>query len=513
MSTEFQKLRGELLREALLKGWTKVSDVPAAWTSQLPPGRLDRWYKRLYEAPSGPMPVGARLINHFMLGADPEFVFHNGIQRYDARELALKAGPAFGADNNGRLCELRPAPSRSALSVLASTWLAMRWMAVFHPSVLDYYWRSGAYFEGDGLGGHVHFGRKRLKLREREVYVLDRVAHLQFVAGIFDREEGRLRVRQAHGAPAGQPYGALGDVREQPHGYEYRTLPSWIDSPWLAYFNLVVSKLVVALPDLVAPLTEADASLTSEQARQQLRMLLAYYSPLDDDARLAFAILTRQGWPTHAKGLDFKANWGLFAAGPLGNRPECSAPRVWPEVVPPTDVEEHELSLSMFEGRPPELTPLKPSWPIWALPKDYQQVIVLVDTKVAPGLGEFCMDLVVHASSPVNFSNCGHKRVAFRFPAKSQRAVRETGLQEALSKLGMPCDCTTERNSIQVNATKDFSVEKLLQAQKLIVASKIWPLWHLADVKTTSFEEFQRKKDKEPPRTVRLVFDDTPEIG
>src|SRR5579862_4157678 len=225
MSVELQKLRSELLREALLNGWTRPQDVPAPWNSQIEPSRLERWYKKLYRAEARPTPVSGRLINHFMLGADPEFVFSDGLKRVDARSLNLKAGPAFGADNNGRLCELRPAASRSALAVLASMWLAMRWMVIFHPETLSYNWRAGSYFEGDGLGGHIHFGRKRLKLRDREVGTLDRLAHLQFQAGIFDREEGRMRVRHAQGAPQGQPYGALSDIRQQPHGYEYRTLP------------------------------------------------------------------------------------------------------------------------------------------------------------------------------------------------------------------------------------------------------------------------------------------------
>jgi hypothetical protein len=176
LSVELQKLRSEVFREALLKGWTTPGAV-RGWDS-LPTDRLERWFRKLYTPAETPLAVGPRLVNHFSIGADPEFILTDGLSRLDAKDLMLKAGPAFGADNNGRLVELRPAPSRSALNVLTSLWLAMRWMLVYHPDVAKFGWRSGAFAEGDGLGGHIHYGRKRSLLREREVANLDRITHL-----------------------------------------------------------------------------------------------------------------------------------------------------------------------------------------------------------------------------------------------------------------------------------------------------------------------------------------------
>lgn len=500
MSIELQKLRGELLREALLKGWTRPSDVQAPWTHQLEQARIERWYRKLYKSALEPLPVGQRLANHFLLGADPEFVLHDGANRVDARVLDLKAGPAFGADNNGRLCELRPEPSRSALAVLASMWLAMRWMVVYHPDVLPLHWRAGSYYLSDGLGGHIHFGRKRKKFREREVLALDRLAHLQFVAGIFDREEGRLRVRQAQGAPAGQPYGALGDVRLQPHGWEYRTLPSWLDNPWLAYFNLVTSKLVVAFSDLVPTLCQADATLSAEQARQQLRMLLAYFAPADDDARLALAILTRRGLPGHASGMVFKQDWGLFNSGPLGSAKEADPPALFPVTVPSRTEDEVELSQAMFENRPPELVSLKPTWTPHELPKDYVHMIRFVDTKLAPGLGEFAMGLCTHSQAPLKFVNMGHSSLAFRFPFKMSTKIEACGL---LTRLQVPVDCRNEEYSIHINASKDFTLEQLLQARTEIVKCGIFPIWDINDVQADSIERWKQAQTARAPAPVK----------
>src|SRR5581483_8667143 len=93
---------------------------------------LESWLKRLQKLPEfGPQ---RRYVNRFKVGADPEFVFvSSGLtrdedSRVDAHHLGLQQGPAFGADNNGRLAEIRPHPSRSALRVCASILSTLRWM-------------------------------------------------------------------------------------------------------------------------------------------------------------------------------------------------------------------------------------------------------------------------------------------------------------------------------------------------------------------------------------------------
>lgn len=492
MSVELQKLRAELFREALLKGWTTPGAVNG-WGS-IPPERVERWYRRMYRAELAPLPVASRLVNHFTLGADPEFIFM-AASRMDAKSLGLKAGPAFGADNNGRLVELRPEPSRSALSVTASLWLAMRWMAVFYPSVHKFNWRSGAYAEGDGLGGHIHFGRKRGTLRSREIANLDRVTHLFYTANIFDREEGRQRIRHSQGGH----YGHQGDIRKQPHGYEYRTLPSWIDSPWLSYLCLVVSKLVVALPEFVPPLSEADGVLSPEQARAQIRMLLAYFSPMDDDARLAFAILNKRGFPSHANGIDFKNNWGIFVGGPFGASKEASAPGVMPKTIPPTPAEELELASAMFEGRAPELTPLTPTWTPSTLPKGYIQLIHGTDTRVAPGLGEFAMDLCYNEAQVINLVNLGggSGRV-FRFCGNAWPRLLKA---QFCQKANVLADPGGDLNAIFFDATRHSPMEDIVKWRRLIVESRAYPLWFINEVRPESFTEFQKQgalKDEKP---------------
>lgn len=496
MSVEHQKLRSELMRECLLKGWTRPADVQAPWTTLIEPERLERWFRRLYTPTEIPLVGGTRLVNHFSLGADPEFVFTDGSKRTDARVLNLKAGPAFGADNNGRLVELRPHPSRHALSVLASMWLAMRWMAVFHPNTLAYSWKGGAYYDADGLGGHIHFGRKRSKLRERETAALDRIVHLMYTAGIFDQEEGRMRVRHAQGAPHGHPYGALGDIRKQPHGFEYRTFPSWLDNLWLAYFTLVASKLVVALPEFVPPISQADASLTPEQSRNQLRFLFSYYAPLDDDARLAAAVLSRNGWPRHGAQTDLKNSWGIFGNTPFGNQ-DVKAPDVYPETIPPRDVDLKELADAMFTGRLPEELPLEPTWTPYKLPGGYYHLISVVDTKISPNLGEVAMRYCFHKSRKIVPTNPGGMGYRFRFPGSAQKRSRETGLNE---KYNGTFDCALEEGNMFVNCSKDMPVSDLKAMLDDFVDAHAVPLFRIADVKVGSILEYAKAQEPKAPK-------------
>ena len=161
-------------------------------------GVLEKWLRQLQATPKKFAP-SRRYVNRFKLGADPEFVFVTndakyGQQRVDARGLNLAQGPAFGADNNGRLAEIRTYPSRSALGVVASILTTLRWMNVLTPQVQKCEWQAGAFLWEDGIGGHVHFGRKR-PFREREIKALDAVEAGLLGLGVFPSEQIKLRRR------------------------------------------------------------------------------------------------------------------------------------------------------------------------------------------------------------------------------------------------------------------------------------------------------------------------------
>lgn len=487
MSAEIKQLKSEFLREALLRGWT-APPADLGWMERAGRDRMDRWFRQLYQL-SECLPIPKeRFLNHFSIGADPEFIFMTGGVREDARHLGLKAGLAFGADNNGRLVELRPEPSRSVLSVLTSIWLTMHWLAIYVQNTPNYIWRAGAYAEADGLGGHVHFGRKQDRLRDREVRALDRITHLLYTAGCYDRDEGRLRVRQAQGGH----YGMQGDIRPQPHGYEYRTFPSWLDTPWLAYLSMTLGKLAV-VSELVPVLTQEDGTLTQEQARSQIRLLLAYFKGVDDDARLAYAILSQRGFPRHINGGDLKVNWGIFN-GPLFSQ-KLTPPPVWPTSIPAVPALEKELAIAMLEARLPEVGALQPTWVPNELPEGYRQLIHdISDTRLLPGIGEWCADVCYHKSKPVRVQTMNEGGRSFRFPQSWRSEIARLGVADKLIKLGFSWDYTDLAEYGIVIGASHGNIRNMLQARQLLIQHEFLPLWKLSDVRAESVQNWKKQK-------------------
>ena len=159
--------------------------------------------------------TSGRHLNHFCVGSDPEFSFADlSGERVQAYDLGLRVGLAAGCDQNERLVELRPWPSTSVVEHVAGILTALRWMyRVYGKYVQDCNWRAGAYFAGDGMGGHVHFGRKR-PTRAEEIIGLDGLACVFSASGLFPIREWELRVR---GDKRGQRYGLPGDTRLQRH--------------------------------------------------------------------------------------------------------------------------------------------------------------------------------------------------------------------------------------------------------------------------------------------------------
>ena len=453
----------------------------------VPQGRVQKWLRGLTCPPSSLL-TGRRFVNRFRLGADPEFVFTTEGVRGNASALSLKQGQAFGADNNGRLAEIRPYPSRSALEVVASILTTLRWMAVLKPKTLAYNWESGAFILDDGIGGHVHFGRKRPG-REEEITALDAVEELLLALGIFPIDGvARRRGGDAHR----QRYGQIHDFRLQAHGYEYRTFPSWLDSPALAFMTITLSKLAVCNPGICTGLQVSSIAKTN---LQKIRNLLAYYRRVDNDARLALMLLER-GLPRHNGG-DFRERWGIprtTAIHPTVN--------VIPPAIKPDEGTIKEL-LELFSIGRPLMFPMTfvPNWEPSTLPKGYVMCIDSVSTDQAKGFGELIWDLCVNKNLPVPISagnrDLGGGRgimvssgLAKLLPSGWQNKQQVHVFHDGAAQIIIPM---ATREGPRAKATKDF------------LTSGVFPIWRVKDVKQESFTEWRSKVDKAPvkPKTFK----------
>lgn len=393
---EWATQKHEFYKIAIAQGISHPSQIAKAFPlgHSIPGCKIDKWLTRLLESPKT-FSSQRRYVNRFMIGADPEFIFNQVLKdgalsyeaRIDARHLGFQQGLAFGADNNGRLTEIRPYPSRSAIEVVASIWSTFRWMGVVKPECLGYKWCCGAYLQDDGLGGHVHFGRKRPH-RESEVAALDALAFAVDKLGLFPMAEvNERRISHTHN---NQPYGTFGDIRIQRHGYEYRTWASWLDSPALAFLILTLSKLGVHDPAIL---------LSSTRARevnwgQYIKNFLAYYKFIDDDARLACFMLSR-GWPRHQGG-DFKGRWGL------GLLSQTSDIKVIPPAIEPSTEEVLAMFTHLSTGKALSTPTGPPTWSPTKPPLNYEMCLPRINTVGIKGLGELAWDLCHEKSLPVN---------------------------------------------------------------------------------------------------------------
>lgn len=237
-----------------------------------------------------------RLINHFKVGADPEFVLIKQRGTYVHASTLVEAGGngPFGADGSGRQAELRAFPSRSALEVVASLAEALQGFYTHVPKVRELTWLATPFYENDGCGGHIHFGRKQLPRRRKEVVALDQMARYLLHTNLLDPESQRERV-------VNSGYGHFSDARCQKYGYEYRTLPTWLNTPALAFLCITASKLAVV--DSIAD--------TDPWSPVTLPALCEKYAGRDNDAALAQRILKRTSPNDFSTRDDLKRSWAI----------------------------------------------------------------------------------------------------------------------------------------------------------------------------------------------------------
>lgn len=469
--------RREFYNAALAGGWLTVKDIPREFQVDVPGELKVKWLKLLTKTLTPKLQETPRLLNHFTLGADPEFVLYEPRTgaRLDGAALGLKTGQAFGVDSNGRLLEIRPKPTRWALELLASTLVTMRWLALVKPETMGFEWRAGAFLLRDGLGGHVHIGRKA-DSRTDEVQALDVLSEMLTALGVYPAAE--VQARRA-GDQFNQRYGQPGDIRLQTHGYEYRTFPSWLDSPWIAYLSIVLSKLLVYDPDVFKEFQVGNQ--TPQLARQRITSLLAKWQGLDDDALLALHVLRSRGFPVHQGG-DFKARWGIRYAPESVVRID-----IVPKQIQPTKDEILQLFCHFLRGT--ELMPDIPQayW-VSKLPRKYRSVLSYTETQRVAGLGELLNELVVSDNLGITFH-----------PGENAALMRVSmGLTKQLKK-GWMSRTGLEPREISLESSAGMRIVFSAEGRGLLGAGKVrkallsgeFPIWQAKDVKEESWEEWK----------------------
>lgn len=447
---------------------------------QVPEKKLIKWLEKLGDLPG--FSSQRRYVNRFKLGADPEFVLTDPKEtierlRIDAGGIGLAQGLAFGADNNGRLAELRPAPSRSAVRVCASVMNTLRWMALLKPQTLRCDWLAGAYICGDGVGGHVHFGRKR-PTRGIETNALDALSDILLALNVFPVEEVNARRR---GDRLHQLYGHPGDIRLQTHGYEYRTFPSWLDSPSLAFLVLTLAKLAVHSPEVLLGLP------STKDPKIQFRRLynfLALYKESDDDALLACYMLKR-GLPGHT-GVDFKGNWGVSQEKGSKDK-DFPVVSVVPSIIPGTEEDYQEMFNHLLRGGTMSKTLPRPSWEPLTVPSGYEMVINRTGTILQKGLGEIVWDLCSAKEIQMGMTGIGRSAMALivgkGFPV----------IKNWKKLIKVPVCFSSDMDGRSIAVPINWREGEKAKQVKAALLSGAFPIWKVSKVQKSDYEEWVKK--------------------
>ncbi len=246
----------------------------------------------------------------FLLGMDPEFVIVNAQGKLVPASRFLDFDGSVGYDTatiKGRpdlhpLAELRPAPSAEPDELVRNLRKTM-WQAAARITDPSLRWVAGGMpVRGMPLGGHIHFSG--VPLRASLVRALDNYMAMPLL--LLEHPSGIDRRRK---------YGQLGDIRLKAYGgFEYRTLPSLLNSPTLTKGALAMAKLIAL-----------HSSRLTKRYLDQERYASAYYQGdkqalLEPVERVWQELVRLPGYGDYAAELSRVKQW-------IDNR------RVWEETV------------------------------------------------------------------------------------------------------------------------------------------------------------------------------------
>ena len=169
----------------------------------------------------------------FLIGCDPEFRFRDR----DASKLLIMnrnrgLKERFGLDGHPSTAEIRPAPQIEPRVLTEEIHRLLQAGVKQFPQTQHEYWLSGSCPDNEPIGGHIHYG---VPMKDYYGDILDRLLAIPIL----------LLENPKQAAYRRQRYGKLSDIRIQPYGIEYRTLPSWLVSKGVTLATLSLAKLIM----------------------------------------------------------------------------------------------------------------------------------------------------------------------------------------------------------------------------------------------------------------------------
>ena len=235
-----------------------------------------------------------RLANRFTIGVETEVCL-----RYGLPGVALVRDRLGFIQNGDSKARIITEKNRSCLAHVAAVWRALQLLTGWntHGDLVSCAMAGGRI----ALNSSVHFGRFGPK-RFQEVQALDAVYSTLLQAQVLDwknnpqRQQGDYKYRR---------FGYPGDIRGHGYGYEYRSLPSFVDSPAQIMLVVTLLKLAVLSSEEVSVWENVEGKPVAK-----ILNLLAKFKGLDDDARFVYWMVCKFGLPTYADN-DLWQSWEL----------------------------------------------------------------------------------------------------------------------------------------------------------------------------------------------------------
>jgi hypothetical protein len=249
-----------------------------------------------------------KLLNKFMVGADPEFAVLKGSRLVVVKPLPnpLEGIGDIGQDHGGRVLELHPIQTRGIYALVKRMQALFPTMKQWDSS--EFKFKAGAIAKSDeaedALGGHVHFGFTAKDMMGPQggmepfnVFLkkLDKFTHcLEALDILPEKESERRRTVSEYGRPSA--YRASG----RDNHLEYRTMASWLASPELAFLCLTGAKLIAFNPegDVPTPGTISKVELVEffEQYKEDTNALRCIDKVLPDLPKTDPGADIREAW-------------------------------------------------------------------------------------------------------------------------------------------------------------------------------------------------------------------------
>lgn len=469
-------------KDAVMKRFATESGP--VFNSDIPERIINRWHAQFMAVPGlAGIPANPRLINKFTLGADPEFLMTDRAGHVlNAQNFGLQSGLAFGMDTNGRLVELRPSPSRFALDVVSSVLAELRWMSLMVPETMTAdSWITDPFHIRDGVGGHIHFARKlNVQSTKMDTGKLDKLFRVLMKIGFYDEHTCQVRINETH-------YGRFGDYRIQKHGYEYRSMPTWMNTPLTAYLAIVLAKLTL-VPG--SPLYDALSTIGPKgkitQYEEALTNTLRYYKGQDDDALIALRAIEMHGWPRCAKQSDFRPHWGIMYSQ------RKSVPEIVPDMITPSEGDRNAVFNYLTQGLP--IPPSEPAttWTPTHYLKGFTSPYTYSPTRGRIGLGELISGMTVNTSLPLAVLPYDSRYVnVVMIPTKFYRnkAMLET-IRKEIENWDEEVKFQETSTEFQISISVTMREPLKSPIVRKFLLSGLFPIWKVGDAKETSLEEY-----------------------